>query len=415
MEQKTSLKITFFKLNYIFLVLITILNMLNVNVENTIISLILLLILNVFTFLNFNKIKIRNTIVFMYIFFEIMYFLIQLIKVHYFNPFQVNYKEIIMMYSETLYLLLIFPLCNLLYVNHNKIFKMFNNVGLLTLLLKTIAWYFYNIYQNDYNLFTFLGGKTDWLREINGISFARMGGSFLNGFMFVYALSIILNSTNIKRKLIYFCEVIYLFFYTGYITQSRAQIIFYTLTIVVLIFYKATHTKEKIIAIICVIIFIAFLLTMFKTNILTFISSFSINGDKAASTSIRLEEYNFFPTLWKQYNIFTGFGFTPDGLTTRYYVSDMGIMINLYQLGIIGFLLAIIPFILGIYTTRKVWKRDVNFDNTLYVGLTIYYLISMTTYNPYLYTFYLLLPIYISFTVFLLNKQRKENNFEKIK
>ena len=127
---------------------------------------------------------------------------------------------------------------------------------------------------------------------------------------------------------------------------------------------------------------------------------------------MRINSFNYFINDWQNGNVWLGFGFTPDnheiGLNT-YWISDFGIYINLFEFGILGFIILILPILKGIIVSVKHIKVSTFADN-LFIGLTLFFIISMS--NIYILNLTTIVPIYMGLMLLIENKNfisRKQN------
>lgn len=112
--------------------------------------------------------------------------------------------------------------------------------------------------------------------------------------------------------------------------------------------FKKTSLLNKLISF--------FLLTIDSVGILIspyynrFLDSFSVsNSDYGAGTLVRIVGRKYYHEMWTQ-KMYLGFGQTTDGNIFngwKYYISDLGIIRMLYQFGIIGFIVCLLPILYG--------------------------------------------------------------------
>ena len=352
------------------------------------------------------KNSLKNTkLILVFIVLEFMLFFVQLIR----TKNNISNYDIFTYYSAVILLLLVFPLYEVISFNKEKFFSSVNRIGIVILFFKSVIWFSYNFLNQDF-LFMLLGGKEDWYRSVAGISLARMSGIFLDGLLFSFAISKILQSKMAIQKIKYLFEIIFLYFYAAIIYQSRSQMIFYAFTIFIVILYKIYHADHRLLSIIIFLSSITLLLAINITHLHNFIDSFSLLNDNAGSTYTRIVEYQYYPALWKQSSIFWGFGFQNDGMMVntingliKVYMSDIGILMTLYQFGIVGFIISIIPFIKGFIESIKLFFANHISKDVFYLIFTIYYLVSLLNFNPYFVSLYLLLPIYLAYTMYVSN------------
>ena len=120
------------------------------------------------------------------------------------------------------------------------------------------------------------------------------------------------------------------------------------------------------------------------------------------SSTARLNGLNYFFTYFKE-NILVGMGILPDQIYNNtdatIYLSDYGLILNLFQFGIIGFVVMIIPYIKSFYL---IFKRtaSTNINIKIFLGLSVYMLINSFTTNPYWFENITILPIYFALILY---------------
>ena len=125
-----------------------------------------------------------------------------------------------------------------------------------------------------------------------------------------------------------------------------------------------------------------------------FIDSFSVsNSDYGAGTMVRIVGRRYYQELWNQ-NKLLGFGPTTDGnifAGWKYYLSDLGIIRILYQFGIIGFIICLLPILYGCLVG---FKNKLHFEGMLLFCLSTFVLVtSFASQNLYDYNRIMLLPL----------------------
>ncbi|MBP2058104.1 hypothetical protein J2Z60_001281 [Lactobacillus colini] len=308
-------------------------------------------------------------------------------------------KGIITNYGGYLLVIIAYPVAELVNSDKSGFLRGINRIGMSFLVLKTLSWVIYNFFNRDIG-FTLLGGKITWTRVIGNHIFSRSGGTFLDGFLLAYAIGELFSSEKSKNQNIkYIVQLLVLITYSYLIYQSRAQLIFYFATILINIFCWAFSKKYKFLSSVIACVFILGTAYIFKDKLTGFINSFSINSQYSGSTLTRIKEYEFFPMLWKSTSNLWGFGFTPDtmGIYNGYtmYRSDIGLPMQLYQFGIIGLVICILPIVVGIYKGLKLIKKEYTFFSSFFLSLSLYLLISNSSFNIYVYILIPLLPIYM--------------------
>ncbi len=268
---------------------------------------------------------------YVYIFFLFILFVIESLYT------SLNFNFIFYNYGIVFLILLIFPLYEVICTNNWDFFAKLNKIGIFVFFIKTVIWGAFNLLNKDLGFVGF-GGRINWARSILGHTFFRMNGTFLDSFLFSYALFKCLTTDNQKKKNEFLVEVIFLF--SIFIYQSRAQIIYYLISLLVgcLFFYS-----------------------------------------KKSNSVVNADDSN--PILFNN---------------TRLYLSDVGILMQLYQFGILGFIIDIMPLIKGLNYFVTIWLKDFSKFDLFLIIFTAYVLVSYSNFNPYLNINFPILPLYIS-------------------
>lgn len=329
---------------------------------------------------------------YVYIFFLFILFVIESLYT------SLNFNFIFYNYGIVFLILLIFPLYEVICTNKWDFFAKLNKIGIFVFFIKTVIWGAFNLLNKDLGF----GGRINWARSILGHTFFRMNGTFLDSFLFSYALFKCLTTDNQKKKNEFLVEVIFLFLFSIFIYQSRAQIIYYLISLLVgCLFFYSKKSNSVVNAVMFLMILLVFGF-IFRNQISDFWNSFSLNSETyGGSTYVRMQEYTYFPSLWKKSNLLLGFGFFDDSNpilfnNTRLYLSDVGILMQLYQFGILGFIIDIMPLIKGLNYFVTIWLKDFSKFDLFLIIFTAYVLVSYSNFNPYLNINFPILPLYIS-------------------
>lgn len=341
-------------------------------------------------------------------------FVINLIKMIFLGQYQdLTLKEIIFNYGGFLLILLAYPTSEILKVDKKNFLNNINRLGISIIILKILSWILYNFMHLDIG-FSLLAGRIDWTRSIGGKSLSRINGTFLDGFLFAYAFSKVLSSKEGKnKKILYLAELILLIGYSYFIFQSRAQLTFYVVCLVIGLLYWGWNKQYKLFSFFLMIILLISIAYIFKGAIDNFIGSFSINSEHGRSTLIRFNEYDFFKNLWVSDKLL-GFGFSIDNMGIYQgdymYRSDMGILMQLYQFGIIGLIISLLPFVIGIIKSIKELRKKNNTYSLFFFIFNVYLIISFINFDVYMYN---LIPIMFIYLAMILEKDRlNESNKE---
>lgn len=348
------------------------------------------------------NVSIKKWII-IYILLEFLLYGYELLKL---DNIELTTKYLFINYGEIFLLFLVFPISEVINKEKDIFFKKINYLGLSILVLRFFIWLSYNFFHINMGLFTFGGGRPDFTRSIGGLSLYRAAGTFIDGFLFAYALS---NCWSDKKKKKYIFELLFLIFYAVYVYQSRTQIIFYVSTIVITIIYFSFISRGKKVSQgirgITAVGSLSVLYLAFSSRIQKFFDSFSTNAVNGSSTLARQAEYEYFSMLWRDQNIWTGFGYYYDKGPyyngSKVFLSDLGIIVQLYQFGIIGFILSLIPLIIGFVRSFTRCSQNSNFNNRILFILALYLLISSSSFNPYIFINFPILVLYISMLNFI--------------
>lgn len=352
-----------------------------------------------------NRYHFNNKVVPIYILVLCIMMLIQFFRSRIVQPYM-TLDYIFNEYGGCLLLPLAFPIYQILRKNKNQFLKNINKIGCTALGLKSLSWLLFNFFHINFGYYQ-LGGRVGFSRYFGNLLFYRISGTFLDGFLFTYTCYLIFRKeTNNRKRLVAILELAFLVFFAVVVYQSRSEIIFFLGTFLVMLIYTVNKKENKYLSMFFTLIFLTILVILFKEKILNFMDTFSINSENGISTLVRQYEYSYFSQLWKKSNIWLGFGFFLDSgvfinANITLWLSDMGILLQLYQFGILGFIISIIPFGYGIILCFRILiKKGVTFLS-IFVGFTAYYLLSLISFNPYLYVLYPLLPLYLGMQLYI--------------
>lgn len=340
--------------------------------------------------------KINKKWVYSYILFEFLLFLFQVIRVN-----SISIKLSFLYYGDILLLLLVFPIYEVLKIDSKSFLKNLNLIGIVALILRATVWVTYNFLHYNIGFYQWGGGREDWARVLGPFLLYRSNGLFIDGFLFAYSLSKIFNRTlKVKNKLGFYLEMLFLFLFSYVIYQSRTQLIYYIVTVLVGIIYINFHQRSRSLNLILTAIVVMLIVYAFKDSIVGFVNSFSQNSDTGGSTSVRILEYQYFPQLWKKTSLLLGFGYidTEDILYAGYrlYLTDLGILAQLYQNGILGFIICIFPFVKGLIVLIKNWNQTYDFYNSVLILFFLYLIVSSSNFNPYVFVYFPVMPLFIA-------------------
>lgn len=396
------MKITITHLYEFFLYIIFLIIMLSTGDKAIFISFILTIALLIIYLMQSKRQKIYSLLIPINVIFQIILIFIEYFRLKnnggYGNPWDNSFLKF---YGIIFCLLLIFPIYEVICKDKKVFFSNLNKIGIIVLCIRSISWGIYNFLSKDIG-FRFLGGRPEWIKMMAGIPLIRMPGVFLEGFLICYTLEKFYQVSKLKGKIIYLLELLFLIFYEWVVFQTRTYlIIYFALICLSSIFYFSYLKPRSDIKIFLIFIYLLLLFILYKP----IISLFSINGNYGVSTRVRIQEYTYFPELWHSSSFWLGFGLTADSVENENTISDMNILINLYQFGVLGLVIRIIPFIIGIFYLVKYKIKDMFF----YL-FNMFYLIFIIFADPYIYTVIFLIPVYMAYTSFYYTSYIKEKD-----
>lgn len=348
------------------------------------------------------KSPINHLWVLIYVILVLSIFLFQLFRLRTLNISSITVKQAVNNYDGVWLLLIIFPFYELLQSSSSyEIFKGIAFLGYSALLIRLVIWGLYNF--TNYHPINYLIHALDWTRPILGKNFIRVSGTFLDGYLLIFSLN---NLFTKKKHAKYIISILFIYFYSIFVSQYRMVIIAMIFITIMAVIIKSNNKKNKLISNLLILFILLLFLFIFANLINEFLNTFSTaNIAMGGSTSARINGFQYFLTQWKETSIPWGFGFRTDNanyLWYTYWLSDYGILANLFQFGIVGFIIYLIPYIVGIfYSIRNIF----NLKALYVIGLTFYILITSITFNPMWNQYIALMPIYI---VLLINLDRKE-------
>ncbi len=300
-----------------------------------------------------------------------------------------------LLFSEKLFLLrnfsfilLVFPITEILNSEYSsKFLKVVFLLGMFAILFRCFIWLSYNYAGLNIAPGIIAERGINWTRY----GAVRLQALFLDGYVLAYLLCKLF-VTESKKKLLYSVYLFIVLFYEGIIYASRSQLIGFFVMFITIYLFKKTSLLNQLISF--------FFLTIASVGILMspyynrFLDSFSVsNSDYGAGTLVRIVGRKYYHEMWTQ-KMYLGFGQTTDGNIFngwKYYISDLGIIRMLYQFGIIGFIVCLLPILYGCLVG---FKRRVYFDGMLLFSLSIFVLItSFASQNLYDYSRIMLLPL----------------------
>lgn len=364
-----------------------------------------------FIYLNQKDKKVK-TVKYLYIFVIsfIVMFMIQLVRLRSFSLSGYTLIDALIHDRYYAFVLLSFPLTEVL--GSPRIGKRFlNNIyylGIAILIFRFLAWILYN--KMHFN-------ATPGYFDVMGILWARNGvtrlpGTFLDNFVWVFALFRIADKRGKYNELYNILVLLLCFLYAYLVYDSRSQQIAYLSSLIIFFFIMAESIERKITYMVGLgIAALAILKTKYFTKLINTFST--TNVDYGSSTQIRMNTLNIYQSLWLEKGIWWGYGISNDGNyfsitdTTMINQSDLGILSMLFQYGIIGFMIIMSPFLMGVVVALRqihCYANKFLFVFTMTTLLTS--LMSQNMYDPFRF---LIVPFLLSFISVISSNNKGEN------
>ncbi len=354
------------------------------------------------------KSHIDDKLIFVYISMLFLLVFIEIIRINNNVYSSISTVGAINLIRNYAFVLLFFPIYEILNSDietKNGFIKVIVTLGFCALLFRFVGWFAYNYL--GYNLVPGYFGVMgyNWTRNGN----VRLGGTFLDGLMFTYFCLKLLNNRKLKNKVIYTCCVSFMILYSYFVYGSRSQLLCYICVFIILCVVSGKNVSTGVLNLVLILGGLVIILYTTST-IQNFLASFSINDKMyGAGTQIRVAGQKLYQQMWIENSKLLGFGITEDGNyigLTKYYLSDLGILRNLYQYGIVGFIICIIPFIDGVITAVSGVVKNTK-DSGFLLGLVMYTIMtSIASQNVYDYSRIMILPFLLGF-IGLVSRENK--------
>lgn len=352
------------------------------------------------------KNKIKSNWVIYYVLGVIVAFFVQLGRLSSVGS-NLTLIQAIKVYDFIFLSLLIFPLYEILIHNQKIFIKNIVILIFLALLMRLSIWWLYNFTAIRFT--NYVIHSEDWTRPVFGKLFMRVNNTCLDGLAFVYLAKNLL--VDKKNKISSIFGILFMYLYVIFVSQFRMQLIAFTLILLAFIYKGAMASQKKYLNILFLLFFICIVILIFSNKIGSFFNTFSTtNMNYGGSTQTRLLGMNYLFDRWKAINPWLGIGFIANEMKVVggiYWLSDYGFLIAIVQYGIIGGIIQVIPFIIGIMDSIKYfYKKDTVYE----VGLTIYLLIIGISFNLLENTNYIVIPLYIAFILYSSNERIENKN-----
>ena len=305
----------------------------------------------------------------------------------------ITFGNKIVLSRNLLFILLAFPINEVLASKESqKFLRWIFILGMIAIVYRTFFWFLFNYMGINLAPGLFEEKGLNWTRYGN----VRLQGLFLDGYVIAYLSNQIIQ-TKIYQKCYYLFLLAVVIFYEGYVYASRSQFIaFLSMFFVLYIFHEKKSVTKLLDFIIVPIIIVA---VFFSSYFERFADSFSVsNSNFGAGTQVRIIGQKYYQNLWSS-NKLLGFGWSDDGnifMGWKYYLSDLRIVRMLYQFGVIGFLIYLLPLLNSLLFGFKYRYRE---NGILLLAISFFTIISsFSSQNIYDYNRILLLPILIALT-----------------
>ena len=286
------------------------------------------------------------------------------------------------------YILLAFPISEVLKSkNKSDFLRLVFVLGISAITFRSFIWFSYNYAGLNIAPGIIAERGINWTRY----GAVRLQALFLDGYVLAYVLCKLLVSAS-KHKLSYSLFLLITLFYEGIIYASRSQLIGFCAMFITIYLFRTKNVRNKVLSLFTLILVsLGITLSPYYNE---FLDSFSItNSDYGAGTMVRIVGRKYYQEIWRQVKIF-GLGQTADGNIFsgwKYYLSDLGIVRILYQFGIIGVIICLLPMLYGCYAG---FKHRIHFEGMLLFSLSVFVLItSFASQNLYDYSRIMLLPL----------------------
>lgn len=266
------------------------------------------------------------------------------------------------------WLLLFYPIIYILTCNNGKK-RLIYSICLWTIValtLKTTVWFLYNYLHKDvmhYLLFEF---GSEWIR--NG--FQRIPATCFSGVLVCAMLYVFYNTTKIQIKIMSCVIILFNMWYALMVFASRAQMICLVFAMSVAILLRRNMGIKKMVTYLVFILVAAIAMSTVYFN--EFVQGMSLT---TYSMGMRVKELIYYWDLIGNHWIL-GFlyVFSDDkihGPMGTYYLSDLGLFSKLFETGIIGITIHLLPFARIFFDCRKYMKRS-NKEFVFAVALMVY-------------------------------------------
>lgn len=135
-----------------------------------------------------------------------------------------------------------FPMYELLMTQFKRTIKYIVNIGFAAMILRIILWFFITFFILILDE-VFLK-EEDWTRTILGFSLVRISEPYISGFLFIICILGIYNRGYFKKKSSNLIGIALLYFYAIFVSQTRMQLLVYTIILGLMILIQALNSKR---------------------------------------------------------------------------------------------------------------------------------------------------------------------------
>lgn len=283
-----------------------------------------------------------------------------------------------------LYIYIAYPMIYIFY-NEDNCEYFLRTTGVLVIgiiFFKSIAWYFYNF--RGVEIFPdLLFQYGEWIRD--GVQ--RIDSGYLFGFMFsIYVGKALKRNEKQRYKVIAILMILFMLF----VTRFRFQLVVMIVTALIIYYYIGIeYGNHSIRFLILTSLFLAFVIFGLADS---FVESFSVTSNRSGSTIARLLTVQHYWNLMIEKGSFLGLGFLDSSLSKiagqmavrdswrLYYLSDIGIVGGVVQLGLLSLFVYGSLFFYAIKTCIKAIHSKSKYI-PLVVGISAYMVLSCFALN----------------------------------
>lgn len=237
---------------------------------------------------------------------------------------------------------------------------------IIALLLKSVVWFMYNFLHKDimhYLLYEFGG---EWVRR----GFQRIPATCFTGILVCAMLYLFYYTQEVKIKFISVVIILFNIWYALAIFASRAQLICFVLAISVAVLFRKNILAKKMVTYLVFIVVVA--VGTSSIYFTEFVQGMSLS---TYSMGMRVKELIYYVDLLKSHSILGFLYIFPEGKISgpqgQFYLSDLGLFSKLFEVGILGILIHLLPMWRIFKNCRKHVEKS-NIEFVFAVSLMVY-------------------------------------------